>query len=491
MGVIFVIFFAAVFPCVAAESSAQTISAEMWQHSSIEEEQKGGVNYSSSKEFDGEEDTVILDVAAGSPVVFYQYFLDLPRPEVNTLYTFSVRIKTEFVSDGVGAFASLGMRTDPDGPRVIASDTERVTGTKDWQQVSAALFIPEQCAGLQLLLLLHGTGKAWFAAPTLTLVESFVDASESNVSIAVHDSPVIENFIGFGLEDDCYFFTDENFRHGIDAADIALRESRIEELDPKVIATLFWWDAISPSHNLDTVTYDTELMRALYTTLEPHQQSGRSVLFSDSHWGWTTDQFPYSEKNFEKGVDVYVKLFEHLIHEKGFDCIRYVSISGEVDMVFEQLGGTFESYVQSVNLFRRKLDAAGLEQVQIIGDKTGGLLWFRNAVAAVGETMDLFAVHEYPDVTQYAVLPYRLGSALETVRTYAPKPAGITDSRWPQAFVWEIGYRDQSAGDTDNSATAVHDFSYGLLCAYTCITAMNQGYSGGSVWCLHSMYYPG
>jgi len=427
------------------------------------------------------------------PVSFYQYVRDIQGVVPGEEIEFTGQARVENVSGGVGAFLSIGaLGTEAPVQRIVANDSERLTGTGDWTQVCCALVVPESSHTLRLLLLLHGRGAAVFKDLRLRYLRRWNPLNQPRVRVTLTPEVTTPEYLGFGVEDDCFFFTDENFRHGITPEDIALRNKRITELAPSVIATLFWWNAFCPTHDLTRTTYDTELMRALVQTLAVHQEAGRKVFFSDAHWGWSKKEFPYSPENLEKGVAAYVDLFKYLIRDRGLTCIRFVSITGEPDLVFRQNGGTFASYVRANRLLRKGLDACGLQQVRIICDKTGGLVWFRDAVQQLGRVPGIHAVHEYPDVTQYRLIDYRLEQALDVIAAASPRGTEASrKKRRTPVFLWEIGYKDQAAGDNDNHHSAIHRFDYGLLCANTAISGLNHGLAGGSVWCLHSMFYPG
>ena len=62
-------------------------------------------------------------------------------------------------------------------------------------------------------------------------------------------------------------------------------------------------------------------------------------------------------------------------------------------------------------------------------------------------------------------------------------------SVYKPVFLYEIGANN--AGDGGSASSLSPTFDYGLLCANTAVLALNNGIIGGSVWCLHSMYYPG
>ena len=118
---------------------------------------------------------------------------------------------------------------------------------------------------------------AWFDDIQLKKLDTFQKIKEDElISINVTDKVTTKQFIGFGYEDDAFFYNDENqLTNGaqyISADDLQIRADRIEELAPSVIATLFWWDAISPSRDINKINYDTRKMCDLIKMLEVHQR---------------------------------------------------------------------------------------------------------------------------------------------------------------------------------------------------------------------------
>ncbi len=434
--------------------------------------------------------SLMMKALPDSPVTFHQYYQVVTGLQPGEVYEFSGLIRTEKCDTGVGAYLAIGA-LDQQGRRFMGNESGRIRGTSDWTFLRCALFVPPGVHSARLMLLLHGSGTAWFADLKLKRLQTWQFFSGGKVEVKIDTTPTTRNFFGFGVEDDCFFYTDENFRHGITPADIALRNQRIGELSPSLVATLPWWNSFCPSHDLDKLDFDTPLLRALVKTLRLHQRANRSVLLSDATWGWTRQQFPYSPANYEKGVRDYVALLRFLIQQKGLTCIKYVSVTAEVDNVFEAHGGTFDSYVKATRLFRRKLDEAGLQQVKVICDKSSGFAWFTQSVPKVDSSVQLFAIHEYPDITQYRLIDYRLQQALDVIHEYSRPLSGPYGKYYKPLFLWEIGYSDQAKHETDNKHSSMKTFDYGLLCANTAISALNKGLAGGSVWCLHSMYYPG
>jgi len=462
----------------------------------IPEMAKGKVVYGVSTVAHSGAVSATINVATNAPANFYQFFRNIENVKPGEFYELSMWIKTENVANGVGAFMGIGaLAPNPPYNRIFSSDSERVTKNTDWTRVTAPILVPDGVHSLRILILLNGTGQAWFDDIQLKKLDTFQEIKEDElISINVTDKVTTKQFIGFGYEDDAFFFNDENqLTNGaqyMSQKDLKLRADRIEELAPSVIATLFWWDAISPSRDVNKISYNTRKMRDLIKTLEVHQKAGAKVFMGDVHWGWDKENFTYNEKNVEKGAKEYANLLKYLIKDKGLNCIEFVCVSGEVDMVFEKLGGSFETYLKAVRILRKELDKAGLQNVKVIGDKSGGFVWLNEIVPILDNEFGVFTIHEYPEPTQAHVVDYRIDRTLDIVKRHS-KPIG-KDKDGPvykPTFFYEIGAN--KAGDGGSASLMSPTFDYGLLCANTAVLGLNKGIVGGSVWCLHAMYYPG
>ncbi len=435
---------------------------------------------------------LVIDVPEGEEDFFYQYHLPISDITEGELYELTGWVKIENHEGEVGAMLSLGAFNDQ-GERFLDFNSQRLRGNTDWTFLECIMFIDPEIESIAPTLILHEPGTAYFDEVKLTQLDDLDGAgAEATLTAQIASRPHQEDFLGFGLEDDYFFFTEENFRHGVDEEDIQLRKERIAELDPSIIATLIWWDAFNPTRDLKILDTESEQMEAFYRTLKPHQEAGRAVILADVHWGWAPEQFPYNKENLEKGTRFYADFLIHLVKDKGFTCIRFASISGEIDLHFELMGGTFETYVRATQLLRKHLDEAGLTDIRLIGDKVTGVSWFEQVVKHTDPYVGLYTTHEYPDVTQYPIIQTRLERMMEVIHAHS-EPLAFTEQGaiHKPAFLWEIGYFDRAEGDHDGDHQAVRRFDYGLLCAHTALTSLNLGFAGGSVWCLHSMYYPG
>jgi len=444
---------------------------ENWQPY-IPEVAKGKVSYGVSSVAHSGAVSAMVNVSTNAPPNFYQLFRDIKGVKPGEFYEMSLWIKTENVVNGVGAYACIGaLNPAPPFASLFFSESERITKNTDWTYVTAPILVPEDVNTLRILILLNGTGQAWFDDIQLKKLDTFKEIEEGEIiSINVTDKVTTKQFIGFGYEDDAIFYNDENqLKDGkqyLTAEDLKLRADRIEELAPSVVATLFWWDAICPSHDFDKITYDTPMMRDLIKTLEVYQKSGAKVFMGDVHWGMAKGIYPYNEKNVEKCTKIYADMIIYLIKEKGLSCIEFVCIAGEVDMIFELHGGTFETYLKAVRILRKELDKAGLKNVKIMGDKTGGFVWLDKIVPILDDEFGVFTIHEYPEPTQAFIVDYRINKTLDIIKKHSkPIDKDENGNIYKPTFLYEIGAN--KAGDGGVVSAMSPTFDYGLLCANT------------------------
>ena len=66
------------------------------------------------------------------------------------------------------------------------------------------------------------------------------------------------------VEDDGWFYNEENASHGVTAEDITLREARIEWLRPATVRMFFWYKDWNPSEDWRTFTFDSSNMMSHY-----------------------------------------------------------------------------------------------------------------------------------------------------------------------------------------------------------------------------------
>lgn len=432
----------------------------------------------------------VIEVSKESPVGFYIQDQLVKPVTPGDIYHFSCWVKAEGIAGGAGAYAAMSTCdvNDP-GKKFSSTDSTRVTGSQDWIFVDCVLMVPEGANGLQLFELMNGTGRASFSNAELELVSKNTPLDHKTVQVSLSGKLLRDDFRGFGFEDDPFFFTSFNYRNGIDDADVALRERRIQELKPALVRVFLFWDAFNPGHNLRNITYRTELMDSFYRTLDVYQKMNVPVNVVGAYWGWENQNFPFTEKNVEKGAEVYARVIKHLVKEKGYSCIKFVTIGNEPDLFWEEWTATFDTFVKTAKLLRANLDKQGLRDLPLVGcDTSENFNWFKNTVKQADACFGQYSIHKYLNVTQYPLIGYHLSRAAQFVgENAAPLKKNGKESVSKPLFLWEYGLQGDAPSATINDE--MKGYHYGLLSAYVCMSLMNHGFSGASIWCLHSMFY--
>ena len=195
--------------------------------------------------------------------------------QVNPLETWQVTVfvKTENVRDGHGAYMGLtcpapgtsgGRETD----RLAQADSSPVTGTREWVRIDEKIIVPPGAAQINVLLLLHGRGTAWFDDVRIERVEEPPGPVPQKITASLRSEEIItRNLWGFGFEDDPFFYNDENRLKGVDAEAIRIHVERIKALRPGWARCFVWWEAVNPSRDLETVDLSGDNGQSLLQTL--------------------------------------------------------------------------------------------------------------------------------------------------------------------------------------------------------------------------------
>lgn len=191
-------------------------------------------------------------------------------------------------------------------------------------------------------------------------------------------------------------------------------------------------------------------------------------------------RLPYSDERFVEG---YCALIKYLKIDKGFDCIKYVSIWNEPDWPWV-MSGNYKRFFSVYDLLDAKLKALGLrDKVRILGPETvagpGSAVEESHNVVAMGKQVDMFALHQYfpglPSPTDLAAqAPNQRGADdfAEAIRIL--KKAGRADT---PVLLTELG-----AFGTDVAADARAQFMCTLgICDYI-IRCAKTGVGGFLRW---------
>jgi len=393
--------------------------------------------------------------------------------EPGAVYEAKTEVLCKGVRNGYGATVSM-LFFDKTKQRIGESSTRVPVGIETKMVLTVRGRAPQNAAKVSVTLSLHGNGQAYF--DNVSLIKKQRPEGNKKVVISVTDEIVCDSFIGYGAEDDGWFFNENNAGHGVDEADIALREKRIEWMDPDYIRMFFWYKEFNPSGDWQTFDWDNDGMNSHYRTLDTYQRIGARVCITGVEWAIEKPWVDSAALAKATGA-----LLEHLIITKGYTCIKDWILTNEPGGAFIITGGDFPKYVEIHRLMKQELNRRGLK-INIIGsDDAAGIGWFSGCVndSAYFETVDIFASHHYAKVHELDLIPDFFEDRTKLLDAKKPsKPLMMT----------EFGFMDERT-KPPNINPLMQEYPYALYTQLFSIDGLNSGIAGFNFWCLHEVYY--
>jgi hypothetical protein len=289
-----------------------------------------------------------------------------------------------------------------------------------------------------------------------------------------------QRMIGFGAEDDGWFYNAQNREQGADDAAIALRERRIDWLAPEWTRMFFWYKDWDPELSGDSFTFDSDNMQSKYRALACYQKLGTRVTGCGVEWGMR-DRFD-DPARVARSVGA---LLEHLIVEKGFTCIKDWTFTNEPNYDWTVSGRSFQDFVAIHAALRAEFDRRGLD-VQLMGSDDGdNAAWFAACAKdpAYRALVTTMASHAYP---QPEWLPFMRQFAAERTGALRAQPETAA-----MPFVMaEFGLADERMVPPATNPY-MREYDYALNGMAAIIDMLHAGTAGVNLWCLQEVYYPG
>lgn len=415
---------------------------------------------------------VPAEAEPGFPTLYQEW----PAEEGDVIEA-SVEIRTAGVSGGHGAYLAVEFRT-AENERITYAQTNGVRGDSGWREQSIRAVAPPETKTARLVLLLNGRGEAWFdnarAERTGNLRAKPLDGP---VTLTVTNEVVCDDFLGFGFEDDGWFYNPENAARGVTEEDHAIREGRLEWMDPDRVRMFFWIEDWCPSGDWGNFTFDSPNMLSHYRTLDLYQRIGTEVNVTGVEWGV---EKPYADP--PRAARAIGELLEHLVRDRGYTCVKHWTLTNEPNWSWRQHNDSFEAYVEMHRLVREELQRRNLDIAIVGSDDTSGFEWFKRCVEneAYFEAVDTFASHRYSPFSDRLLAPYFFEERMELLKSKTPvKPLTID----------EFGFQDARSGTVDNPL--MRGYPYAVWTAAFAIEGLNRGVAGFCIWSVHEMYYPG
>ncbi len=424
----------------------------------------------------GDDPAARIVVPAAQPIDWYHFYQNAAASP-GDLLELHVMVKGTAIEDAYGAYCALNFY-DGKGQRITWEQSSGLKGTFDWTELLVRAVAPEGTASVSVALLLYGHGEAFFDDAALYLAPDQPDEPPTGpVAVHVASETAAPAIIGFGFEDDGWFYNAENASHGVTREDWEIREERIRWMNPDFVRMFFWYKDWNPSGDWSTFDFETDNMQSHCRTLDLYQEIGAKVNVVGVEWGINA---PYAD--IASAASAIGALLEHLVVEKGYSCIRYWTLTNEPNGAFLQQGADFAGFVELHQLVRQEFLLRGLD-VQIVGsDDAQSLPWFADCVedAEYYAAADLFSSHRYFPYASRELAAYFFDDRLSLLEAQpVPKPF----------IVGEFGFQDNRSGTLDNPL--MEAYRYAVWTAEFLIRGLDRGVSGASIWCLHEVYYPG
>ena len=417
--------------------------------------------------------TVPNDVPVGWPSLYQDV-----KAVAGDLFEAHVDASGRNVCDGYGVYMAMEFH-DAAGKRLSFSQSPAVGKDGEWRTFQVRSVVPPGGVTVRLCLILNGHGEAFFDhARLVRLGNVAAGALDGPVTLTVTEEVACPSLIGFGAEDDGWFYNPENAKHGVTEEDTEIREGRIEWMDPDWVRMFFWYKDWNPSEDWETFTFDTPNMESHYRTLEVYQRIGAIVNVTGVEWGMAD---PYGQP--EKVAKAVGALFEHLIRAKGYTCVQQWTLTNEPNGAFAaQMGYTFDRYVALHVLIKQEFARRNLAVQSVGSDDTGGLPWFTDCVRnpTYFDSTDLFVSHNYMPYADRLLAPLFFEDRLKLLAEKTPrKPFAVA----------EFGFQDSRSGTLENPI--METYPYAVWTAAFVIEGLNHGVAGFSIWCLSEVFYPG
>lgn len=418
-----------------------------------------------------------LAIADDAPIGWYFLYQEAAVSAGDVLEA-GVSAMSERVSGGYGVYAAIEFY-NASHERLSFSQTPAVSRDGVWTELAARSIAPPEAVRARLCLLLNGHGHAYFSGARFARAGNLsAGALEGPVTLTVTDRVVCSSIIGFGAEDDGWFYNDENAEHGVTAEDVALHDARIEWMSPDWVRMFFWYKDWNPSGDWETFSFDNSNMQSHCRALDVYQRIGAAIDVTGVEWGVAD---PYGQP--EKTAKAIGALFDYLIRTKGYSCVQQWTLTNEPNGAFAaEMKYSFERFVQLHALVKQEFARRALN-VRIVGsDDTSGLPWFTDCVndPVYFDLADFFVSHHYLPYADRLLAPSLLDDRLELLAKKTPgKPFAVA----------EFGFQDARSGALVNPL--METYPYAVWTAAFIIEGLNRGVAGFSVWCLSEVYYPG
>ena len=320
--------------------------------------------------------------------------------------------------------------------------------------------------------------------------------AQDELKITVSPETVSTGYLGVGVEWDPYDEA-ESWGSPLSDADWQKLFDRLDVMHPGYVRCMI----NSPYRYYDPVTKQYEKTRNIESISRLLQYcTDRNITVVYGEFNPPT----WAMKDSPEWVDMSVDYLNYLVHDLGFDCIKYFIIFNEPDGDWASTDGNYQLWESMLLRFAEKMkEYPGLSNVKFAApdavvdyrnqasafDGTG---WIKQAAADADSLIGIYDVHAYPGQAEV-----RSGNYPDILKRYkAAVPQG------KKIILGEAGYKYWREADSllmkeynrrlethpytkgTDSNMLVYDTFYGVDMALLGIETMNSGFSGLAAWML-------
>ena len=324
-----------------------------------------------------------------------------------------------------------------------------------------------------------------------------------SVPLTISQTPSEHAFLGFGTEVDPHFLS-ENVGLVADGREVKASDwedifvPRMREMNLSRIRVMVMPHYFAPTKDKyvnRAYDWDSERMKSLYQVLDSAQQLNMYVNLT--YWGadsnnsrwlvdrtdlWCVDPKVSEEEAF---VEMFADLVQYLREEKGYTCVKEVTLFNEPNAIYDYYGiSGHERYTALCKKMQQAFVDKGIrEDVKFnLSDDARSVVWLGKSAESLQGVADILDSHSYDlgdehtnEQMQSGIPNYDLGSYAEVLEGYD----------YPHMF-GEFGTNNMTGSHhIDNADTPERGFNVPRIA----INMINSGAVGASYWVLFNQYY--
>ena len=398
-------------------------------------------------------------------------------------------VRAEHLKGGYGLFPSM-LFFDKNKKFISSVTGSAYNKSGQWLDLYCKSMVPTNAASIVIGARLHGFGTVFLknitleAKPWRNAVHSGLKNNAGNspgtatfqtTTLRVTEEITCDSLMGFGFEDDGWFYNEVNKKAGVNEKDYKLNEDRIKWLEPDWVRMFFYHREWQPDVLKTNFTFESPNMKSHYKTLELYQEMNVPVVYAGTDWGQNT--LYDNPEAFAFGVG---EMFDYLINKKGFTCVKYWTFLNEPDYAPTRFQKTFRNYILIHKLVKNEFKRRKLD-IKIIGsDDASNINWFKLCAYdnEYYDLIDIMSSHRYFHPGETKLIADYFTGRMEIMAAHHNKKPFITG---------EYGF----IGTVINShySPLMELYNYALMNTEFCIEMLNSGSAGAAIWTSHSAYY--